>query len=60
MSDRKITVEQACAICGCGKSLMYLLLNANEILSWKIGRKRVVSEASVYEYLSRQSTKREA
>ncbi|MDG5750219.1 excisionase family DNA-binding protein [Qipengyuania sp. XHP0211] len=55
MLERKITVEECCVIVGCGKSHLYALLNANEIESWLVGkRKRVISENSAYEYVAQK------
>ena len=55
MIDRKINVEECCVIVGCGKSHLYELLNANEISSWLVGkRKRVISEKSAYEYVAQK------
>ena len=53
MLERKITVEECCVIVGCGKSHLYKILNANEIESWLVGKKkRVISEKSAYEYVA--------
>ena len=55
MIDRKITVEECCVIVGCGKSHLYSILNANEIESWLVGKKkRVISEASAYDYVAKK------
>jgi len=54
MLDRKITVEECCVIVGCGKSHCYGLLSAQEIDSWTIGRKRVVSEAIAYAFVAKK------
>ena len=53
MADKTLTVEQLCVKLGCGKSLAYQILNANEIESWTVGRKRVISEDSAYAYIAK-------
>lgn len=39
----------------CGRSTVYELLNAGELRSIKIGRRRLVTHASIVEYVERLS-----
>jgi excisionase family DNA binding protein len=48
-----VSVEQAAAILGIGRTVAYQLVLARELRSVKIGRRRLVIRASIEEYVMR-------
>jgi excisionase family DNA binding protein len=48
-----VSVEEAAALLGIGRTLAYQLVLAHELRSVKVGRRRLVIRASIEEYLSR-------
>jgi len=48
-----VSVEEAAALLGIGRTLAYQLVFAHELRSVKVGRRRLVIRASIEEYLSR-------
>jgi len=48
-----ISVEEAAALLGIGRTLAYQLVLAHELRSVKVGRRRLVIRASIEEYVSR-------
>jgi excisionase family DNA binding protein len=53
-------IEAVKAELGCGRNRVYELLAAHELDSVKIGRKRMVTDASLRAYISRQLDPRPA
>ena len=42
-----VTVPTACRISGLGRTLIYQLINAGELVALKVGRRRLVTYASI-------------
>ena len=49
--DRLLSVDEAAAILGLGRSLLYSEIAAGRVLSVKVGRRRLIPAAAIAEYI---------
>lgn len=49
--DRLVTVDEACRICGLGRSALYERLKANELTVVKLGRRTLFSEQECFSFV---------
>jgi excisionase family DNA binding protein len=49
--DRLVSVDEACRICGLGRSALYERLKANELTVVKLGRRTLFSEQECFAFV---------
>jgi excisionase family DNA binding protein len=47
-------IEHVCAELGCGRTTVFKLIDARELDSVKVGRRRMVTDSSLRAFISRQ------
>ena len=53
--DRLLSVDEAGAILGLGRSLLYAELQSGHLRSLKVGRRRLVTSAAIGEYINEKA-----
>jgi excisionase family DNA binding protein len=51
--DRLLSIDEAAATLGIGRSALYAELGAGRLRTIKVGRRRLVSQAAITEYIER-------
>ncbi len=57
---RLVTVDEACRFLRVGRHMLYRLINTRELISVKIGMRRLISLGALTDYVRREETKYES
>jgi excisionase family DNA binding protein len=53
--DRLLSIDEAAERCGLGRTSLYELIGRGELATIKVGRRRLVAEAAVTDFIAQQA-----